>query len=133
MKNKIIRVSVAAIVALAIFGKVAHPLPLSGFPPVVYWAIVVAESILLVSLLVCKDKKVGVFVILLGLGGWLLMFSGRDCGCFGAKIRLGKSVHLFLSGLLVAAGAHMILPQRAVRRSSVGLVEAGIVDVPKSG
>lgn len=67
------------------------------------------------------SRVIAAAVMLLGFGGWFWVALGRECDCFGAMVRLGRTQHLVLSGLIVSAGAHMwVLLNRLDRSDTHG-------------
>lgn len=103
----IIKWSLAGVLMLSALGKFVAPAPGAVMPVAIQALFAFIEICLVAGLFVYPGRAVAIGVMLLGAGGWSWVAMGQECGCFGDLVRLGRSQHLVLSGLIMAAGAHL--------------------------
>lgn len=102
-----IRWLVVVLLGLSAFAKLVFPAPSAVMASGLQVLFAGIELVLAAGLVLRPGRPLALLVMLLGLGGWIWAASGRECGCFGELIRIGRSQHLVLGGLLLAAGAHL--------------------------
>lgn len=112
----VIKWLLAGVLMLSALGKFFVPAPGAVMPVAIQVLFGIFEVCLVAGILVHPGRAVAMGVMLLGAGGWSWVAVGQECGCFGDLVRLGRSQHLVLSGLILAAGAHLWMSAGRVAR-----------------